>query len=258
MLEGRARNADGTRSHLRARRLEEVERDDESLSLLADEPIDRHARVVEDERARVRSAEPELPFLATGSGAWVVALDEERGHRPVELREHDRDLGDAAVRHVDLLAIQDVRVAVALRLGADRCEIGSRVRLGESDRGERAFLAREQRQIAVALRVRAEPEQRPHREHRRLDRRGEPCAAPRQLLRDQRGRDRVGAAAAVLRGNRVRREADARRLREQVGWKVLALVPLGSDRPQLALRELVREPLELTLLVCQIKGDHAQ
>src|SRR2546429_33742 len=96
----------------------------------------------------------------------------------------------------------------------------------ERDRESLALLADK----AIEVRVGAEPEQRPYREHRRLDRRGEPCAAPRQLFRDQRGRDRIGAAAAVLRGNRVRREADARSLREQLGWEALALVPLGSDR----------------------------
>ena len=75
-----------------------------------------------------------------------------------------------------------------------------------------------------------EPQQRPHREHRRPDRRREPGAAPRELLRDQARRDRRDTAAAVLARDRVRRQAERRRLREQLGRAVLALVPLRRDR----------------------------
>ena len=191
---------------MRTRRLEEVERDLEALSLLADQAVGRNARFVEDERACVGGAEPELALLAAGLHARVLPFDEEGADRAVELREHHGHVGDAAVRDVDLLPAQGVRVSVAARLSTDRCEIGSGVRLRERDRRKRSVFAREQREITVPLRVCAEPQQRPHGKHRRLDRSGQRRASPRELLRDQRARDRIRASASVLRRNRVRRE----------------------------------------------------
>ncbi len=98
-------------------------------------------------------------------------------------------------------------------------------------------------------------QQRTNGKHRRLDRRCEACAAPGELLRDERARDGVGAAAAVLGRNRVRRETHPSRLGKQVGRVGLALVPFVSDRPQLALGELVCEPLQLALLRGEAEGD---
>jgi hypothetical protein len=129
------------------------------------------------------------------------------------------------------------------------------VRLGESDRREHPVLAREPRQVPLPLRVAAEPQQRPDREHRRLQRRREPGAPPRQLLRDERARHGICAAAAVLGRDRIRRQACARGPLEQVGRILLALVPLLRDPTQLARRELVCDPLQVALLGGQLEAD---
>ncbi len=67
----------------------------------------------------------------------------------------------------------------------------------------------------------------------------------------------VDTAAAVLAGHAVRRQPDLRRLREQAGREVVARVPLLRDRAQLALGEVVRERLQLTLLVGERERDAA-
>jgi hypothetical protein len=126
---------------LRARAREEVESDLEALTLVAQETIRGDARVVEEHRAGVRGAEAELTLLSSRANTRIAAFEDERRDRAVELREHDRDLGDAAVRHVDLLAVQDVLVALAARRRADRREIRARMRLRERDRRERPLLA---------------------------------------------------------------------------------------------------------------------
>src|SRR5205085_11712423 len=162
----------------------------------------------------------------------------------LELGEDDGHLRDAAVRDVTLLAAEDVRVAVAACGGAHRLQVRARVRLGEGDRRQTAVLGGEPRQPALALLLGAETEQRPDGEDRRLDRRGEAGAPPRELFRDQRRGDRVDAAAAVLARDRVRGEPGAGRLREQLGRKLLP----RRDRPELALGELVGERLQVALL----------
>ena len=129
------------------------------------------------------------------------------------------------------------------------------MRLGERDRGEHSVLAGQPRQVVLALRIAPESQQRTNREHRRLERRRQPGAAPRQLLGDQRARHGVRAAAAVLCGDRIRGEAGPRGLREQAGRILLTLVPLARDRTQLALRELVGGPLQLPLLGRQLEDD---
>src|SRR5205085_834525 len=67
--------------------------------------------------------------------------------------------------------------------------------------------------------------------------------------------DRIGAAAAVLRGYRVRRQPGTRGPREEIRRKRLPLVPFGGNRPELALRELVGELPQLALLVRRLERD---
>ena len=248
-------DADRRGRDLRARELEEVHRDLEAAAGLAEQPVGGDPRVLEQDGAGVRGAEAELSLLAAGRDAGVAGLDEEGGDGAVELGEDDGQIGDAAVRDVALLAVEDEVAAVPARGRLDAGEVRARDRLGEGDRRQRPVLARQQRQVAVALLVGAEAEQRPDGEHRRGDRGGEPGAAPGELLADQRGRHGADPAAAVLGRDRERGEPDPRRLREQLRREVLALVPLGRDRPQLPLGELVREPLQLPLLVGRLEAD---
>ena len=176
--------------------------------------------------------------------AGVARLDQEGRDRPVELREDDRQLGDAAVRDVALLAVEDVLVAVTACRRLDSGDVGARARLGERDRREAALLRGEPRQPALLLLLGARAQQRPHGEHRRADRRRQAGAAPGELLPDQARGDRGDPAAAVLAGI----ACDVTRApppAEQLGRAVLPLVPLARDRPQLLLGEVVREVAQL-------------
>ena len=175
----------------------------------------------------------------------------------VRLREHDRHVGDPAVRDVALLSREDVLVAVAHGGRPDRGEVGARMRLGEGNRGQRALLRREHRQVTVALLLRAGEQQRAKREHRRLDRGREPRTAPGQLLGDQRAGEGPHAAPAVLLRNRVRRQTGLGGPLEQARGELVPGIALARDRAQLALGKLVRERLELALLVGQLEGDHS-
>ena len=198
---------------------------------------------------------PSFRLLPPGAHAGVARLDEKGSDRTVELREDDRQLGDAAVRDVALLAVEDVLVAVPVGRGLDAGDVGAGAWLGERDRGEAALLRGEPRQPALLLLLRAGAHQRPHGEHRRPDRRGKAGAAPRELLGDQTRRHCRHAAAAVLGRDRVRGQPERRRLREQLGRAVLALVPLPCDRAQLALGEVVREVPQLPLLGRELETD---
>src|SRR5712691_7367370 len=255
VLEGGARDAHGPGRDLRPRGLEEVHRDGEAAAFLTEQPAGGDPRAVENDRARVGGAEPELVLLAPRLHARVPALEQEGGDRPVELREDDRELRDAAVRDVALLPLEHVAVAVAARGRADRGEVGAGLRLGERDRREAAALVGEPRQIALALLLGAEPEKRPNREHRRLDRRRERGAAPGELLGDQRRGDVVDPAAAVLARDRVARQPPERRVAQQLGRRLAAGVALGGDRAQLTFGELVRERLQLALLRRELEAD---
>ena len=98
MLERGARDADRAGGDLRARGLEEVQRDLEALAFLAEEPVGRDPCLVEDERAGVGGAETNLALLATGADTRVSALHKEGGDLAVELGENDGELGNAAVQ----------------------------------------------------------------------------------------------------------------------------------------------------------------
>src|SRR5438876_1977108 len=112
MHEGGARDADRAGGHLRPRGLEEVERDLEALPLAPHEPVGRDPRVVEQQRSRVRRPQSQLAFFATGLDARILALDEEGRDFAIELREDEGDVGDATVRDVHLLSLEDVVVTV--------------------------------------------------------------------------------------------------------------------------------------------------
>ena len=89
VLERGAGDPDRGGGDLRARGHEEVERDRESLPLLAEQPVGGDARAVDDDRAGVRGAQAELALLAAGVDAGVAALEQERGDLAVELREDE-------------------------------------------------------------------------------------------------------------------------------------------------------------------------
>ena len=248
VLERGAGDADRRRGDLRPRALEEVHRDQEALAGLAEQAVGRDPRAVEQDRAGVRRAQAELALLAAGGDARVAALEQERGERAVELREQDGHVRDPAVRDVALLAVEDVLVALAAGGRGDRGDVGARARLvkaiaerqpsGEAIRGRyrercsslpKATSGRTGN--IVAWSVAARPAQ-PHESSSAIsaDVSGEVPPPPYS----------AGTAYAV--------SPTAAARAQQVGREVVARVPLRRDRPQLALRELVRERLELALL----------
>ena len=94
---------------------------------------------------------PSFGSLRPVRDARIAGLEHERRHGAVELREDERELGDAAVRDVALLAVQDVLVALAARRRLDAGDVRAGARLGEGDRGEAALLGGEPRQPALPL-----------------------------------------------------------------------------------------------------------
>lgn len=185
------------------------------MPFLPEQSVLRNARVVENHRAGVGGTQAELVLLSPRQHTGVVLLDDERRDGAVELRKDDGDPGDAAVRDVALLSRENELVAIAASGGGDGLEVGAGVALGERDGGQAALVGGKHREIAALLLFAAETQQRPHREHRRADRRREARAAPRELLGDQRRRHSVHAAAAELARNCVRREAERCGLRQQ-------------------------------------------
>src|ERR1044072_6235170 len=89
----------------------------------------------------------------------------------------------------------------------------------------------------------------------RDNRRGDPGAAPAELLADQRALHRAEAGAAELLGHVRVHQADLVRLRDHVGGGRLVLVVLGGLRADLLLRELVRELTQRALLLREREGD---
>jgi hypothetical protein len=248
VFERRACHAHGSGCNLRARSLEEVERDLEALTFISKTSLHWNACVLHDDRAGVGCAQTDFPLGAACRDGQVAALEDERGDLVVELREHERHVGLAAVRHVNLLAVQDVAVAVPARRCADGRQVRSCVGLRERNRRECSLFTREIRKIEALLLVAAEAEQRANREHRRLHRRRKTGAAPGELLGNEGARDGACAAAAVLGRDRVRGESRRCSLGEEAGWVLLALVVLRGDGSQLSLCEFVRRPLQLVLL----------
>ncbi len=226
-------------------------------AVFAEEPVGRQPRPVQHDRAGVRRPQAELVLDAPGATLpGSPCLDEEGGRRAVELREDDGQLGDAAVRDVALLAVEDVRVAVPPGRRLDAGDVRARGRLGERDRREAALLRREPRQppLAAAPRCRT----------RGAGRTGNivapiVAASPAQphesssaMTVDVTADD---AAAAVGRRDRVRREAERAPPSRAARPGTPPSVRLGSDRAQLALGERAGERLELALLVREREPD---
>ena len=129
-----------------------------ALADLAQQVPRRHLRVLQKQRRRRRAVQPHLVLFVAGAHAWESALDDEGGEvLAVDFREHDEDVGEAAVGDPHLLAGQREAAVRQLRgargMRAER--IGSRAGLAERIRADQ--LAGDQlRQIAGFLLGRAE------------------------------------------------------------------------------------------------------
>ena len=143
-LEARADHAARARGDREAAVVERVHRDLEALALLADQVLGRHLDVLEEELARRARPDPELVLLVARREARHPLLEHERADALVRrgrigLREDERVVGDGRVRDPVLLAVQDVRVALAPRGRAHRGDVRARrpARSGRSTRASR-------------------------------------------------------------------------------------------------------------------------
>src|SRR4029079_9193761 len=129
-IEQALRDPDGMRRQTEAAHIERAERDLEALAVRADEVRRRHAHVVEVELRGRRSVQSHLLVVRTDLETLRVTLDHERGDalaalREIDVREDHEHVGDRSVRDERLRAIDDVRIAVALRDGPQAARIAS-------------------------------------------------------------------------------------------------------------------------------------
>ena len=119
-----------------------------SISGVAEQVRRRHAAVLEAERRRVGGADPELVLETVELEPRVGALDHERLDRSspdltVQRRPHDDQVGPLARGDVDLLAVEDVVVAVLDRGRADGGRVRAGLGLGDGHGGPLALEALE-------------------------------------------------------------------------------------------------------------------
>ena len=153
----------------------------EALALLADERLDRHFEIVEEQlRRRVvhhRANRPDRQAVADG----LPHVDEQ--HRQavgallhlIERRRADdqqQQIGVLGARDPDLLSADDVDVAAADGRRLELRRVGAGGRLAHAERLQPQLARRNLRQVGALLRVRSVPQQRAHRVHLRVARAG--------------------------------------------------------------------------------------
>jgi hypothetical protein len=260
--------ARGLRDAYRARRragageVERLHRNLEALALRAETVLHRHPHVLEGDRGGVRRALPHLVEVPLDDDAVEVGRDGEGRQAAVPLRpvgrgEDDEPRRMARVRDEHLRAVQDVLVAAADGRRLDPRDVRPGVRLREGEGTEDRLLDERDEKAALLL-VRAGDEDGRSAERVGRERRRHPGAAPGELLADQHAVEARELEATVL-GRDVRvQQAELVRLGDHVGGVRRVLVVLGGPRPDLLLRELVRELAERLLLVGQGKRDPAR
>src|SRR5258706_6095744 len=140
-VEQALRDAHRVRRKAQASCVERPEGDAEALPLLA-HPVGRgYAHLLEVELCGGRAVEPHLLVVRPDLEALRAALDHERGdalaaHARIEIREDDEHVRDRRVRDEGLRAVDDVRIAVALRRRLQASGVAARARLGEAIRAD--------------------------------------------------------------------------------------------------------------------------
>ena len=151
-LEARPRHADRHPGHQWAGVVERLHYARKALLGLdvgaAEQVLLGDAAVLEAEVGRVGRADPELVLEPVELQAGVVALDHERLDRGtsllgIERRPHHDQVGAVTGGDEDLLAVEDILVAVESGGRADRGGVRSRVGLGDRHRGPLAAEALE-------------------------------------------------------------------------------------------------------------------
>jgi len=216
------------------------------------QPVGADDRTVDLEVARHRRVQAEL--LLVSRDADLVGVEDERTHAAgagrleVGAREDEEGAGVAAVRDPLFRAGDPPALAVGLCTGAKRPRVRAGLRLGQGE-GAEMLAARERRDEARALLVRAEREQR-EGDCACVHRDGDADAGIRagQLFEREDVRDEVGAGPAVLLGDARAHEPELCELREDLAREGVVAVPFGGVRLDLLSREVARERLDLLLV----------
>src|SRR5205085_104562 len=197
--------------------------------------------------------EAELALDRVRRGALAVGRDEEARDAarpfPAGACEHERDRSPCAERDERLRAREDPRVAVALGARRERRRVGAAAGLSQRVAAQR-LTARELRQPFALLLLRAEARDRLADEadvdgdeaaHRRVD--------LAELLDDERVRQRVEAAAAVVLVPPCAEVAGFGELRDERAVDLLRAVPVTRVRREFPLGELARGAADQLLFV---------
>ena len=232
----------------------------EALALDAEQVLDRHLHVGEEQLGGVLRVQADLLEVAAALEAVHPALDHEQTHARVPLRRVGLDRGDHevgvdAVGDERLGAVHHVVVAVADRRGAHRREVGADARLGHRDRGDE-LARRDAREPARPLLVGGEREEVGEADVV-VQRQAEPGGADAcvlQLLAEHLVvAEVVDAAAAELLGHGHAEEAGGAGLGEQLAGHEARLVPLDVVRRDLALDERLDALAEQLVVLGEVR-----
>ena len=158
-------------------------------------------------------------------------------------RQQQHQIGMLGARGPDLLAVDDVVVAVAPREGLERSRVGAAGRLGDAE-GLQPQLARgDLGQILLLLRLAAVAQQRAHDVHLRVAG-GAVAAGALDLLEDRGGgRQRQAGAAVLLRDQRGEIAGVGQRLDElaRIGALAVELAPILAGNAAHKLADLLAD-----------------
>ena len=199
-------HSDGDEDALGVHAVEDIA---EALALLADAVLDRHRHVVEEELGRRM-----IDHGADGPDGEAVSdrlahVDQQHGHAVGRLlrflarrraAQQKHQVGMFGAADPDLLAVDDVAVALAPREGADARRIGAAGRLGDAERLQAQCAGGDLRQISGLLLGAAVPQHRAHRVHLRVAG-GAIAARAMDLLEDRRRGAQAQSRPAIFLGN---------------------------------------------------------
>jgi hypothetical protein len=175
-------------------------------------------------------------------------------HGDEEQRAIARDPG-----HEALEPIEDEGVVVAARRRSRAEGIEAEARLDQRERSGHEVRSGVAGKPRAALLGGAEVRERQRHQRGGEDGQRDREVAPGELLGDQGPRDRAAlAAAAVLRGQRVRDEAELKGPRDHVVRQRSGLGAVARARPHLARRELAHGLDDQLLLVAGLEIDHVR